>query len=907
MIGKLSKLFGSGADGALKKMGPIVDEVNDLEPSFEALSDDELRNTTEALKARLDAGETLDDLLPSAFAAVREASRRSIGLRHFDVQIIGGVVLHQGKISEMKTGEGKTLVAPLAVYLNALAGKGVHVVTVNDYLARRDVQWMGPVYHQLGLSVSSLQHEGSLIYSPNAPSDQPALRFLTPITRRDAYEADITYGTNHEFGFDYLRDNMAVDADRVVQRGLNYAIVDEVDYILIDEARTPLIISGAAQEATQLYSTMARVVPRLQEEDDYTVDEKQKSISLTEEGIAKMEQALGVDNLYDPGNYQMTHFIENALRARVIFGRDRDYVVQDGNIVLVDEFTGRLMEGRRFSDGLHQALEAKEGVKVQQESITYASVTLQNYFRMYEKLAGMTGTALTEAAEFTRIYRLEVAPIPSHREMVRGDHSDFVFKSSQAKWQAIANDIEEAHEAGRPVLVGTTSIENSEMLSGMLLKRGVTHQVLNAKNHEREATIVAHAGRAGAVTVATNMAGRGTDIILGGNPDSDLSDELRKAGYPTPEAAPAEMLEKTRASVQARWRVEHERVVALEGLYVLGTEKHEARRIDNQLRGRSGRQGDPGDSRFYVSLEDDLMRRFGGDRIKGFMNLMGIAEDQPLEAGMVTKALGTVQTKVEAHNFEIRKNLVEYDDVINRHREVIYAERRKILEEADLKTNVLSMVEGELNAVLDAFIVGRDPSGWDLDGLVKELRVIFPLPPDLDEQEMEQLSGEELHERVQEHASDLYAQREEAVGPEMMRALERLVMLRTIDSHWVQHLTTMENLRQGVGLQAYGQRDPLVAYRAQGHELFQAMLESIQHDIAHTIYHVSLTQQQQPQAAPHRHGPALRAVRPSPMAAMAPQRQAVATAPSGGAKVGRNAQCPCGSGKKYKKCHGAAA
>ena len=904
MIGRLSKLFGSGADGALKKIGPIVDEVNDLEPRLEALSDDELRDSTDALKARLDAGETLDDLLPSAFAAVREASRRAIGLRHFDVQLIGGVVLHQGKIAEMKTGEGKTLVAPLAVYLNALAGKGVHVVTVNDYLARRDVQWMGPVYHKLGLSVSSLQHEGSLIYDPEAPSDQPALRFLRPITRRDAYGADITYGTNHEFGFDYLRDNMAVEAGRVVQRGLHYAIVDEVDYILIDEARTPLIISGAAQEATQLYATMAKVVPRLQEEDDYTVDEKQKAISLTEEGIAKMEQALGVGNLYDPDNYQMTHFIENALRARVIYRRDRDYVVQDGNIILVDEFTGRLMEGRRFSDGLHQALEAKEGVKVQQESITYATITLQNYFRMYEKLAGMTGTALTEAAEFTRIYRLEVAPIPPHRPMVRNDHSDFVFKSSQAKWQAIADDIEEAHAEGRPVLVGTTSIENSEMLSGMLQKRGVTHQVLNAKNHEREATIVAHAGRPGAVTVATNMAGRGTDIILGGNPDSDLSDELRRAGYPTPEAAPAETLEKTRAAVQSRWREEHERVVARDGLYVLGTEKHEARRIDNQLRGRSGRQGDPGESRFYVSLEDDLMRRFGGDRIKGFMNLMGIAEDQPLEAGMVTKALGTVQTKVEAHNFEIRKNLVEYDDVINRHREVIYAERRKILEEADLKANVLSMVEQELETVLDAFIVGNDPSGWDLDGLVKELRVIFPLPAELDEREMERLSGEEVHERVQEHASDLYEQREAAVGSEMMRALERLVMLRTIDSHWVQHLTTMENLRQGVGLQAYGQRDPLVAYRAQGHEHFQAMLESIQHDIAHTIYHVSLVQEQT--AAAPRRGPALRAVRPSPMAAMAPQRQAVAVAPGGAAKVGRNAPCPCGSGKKYKKCHGAA-
>ena len=903
MIGKLTKLFSQGGDAVLKRAHPVVEQVNALEPDLRAMDDEQLGGVTATLKERLLAGESLDEVLPMAFAAVREAAWRTIGLRHYDVQLIGGIVLHEGKIAEMKTGEGKTLVATLAVYLNALAEKGVHVVTVNDYLARRDVQWMGPIYHRLGLSVASLQHESSLVYDPEVHADQPNMRFLRPIARGEAYAADITYGTNHEFGFDYLRDNMAVESAQIVQRGRHFAIVDEVDYILIDEARTPLIISGPAQEATQLYSTMARLVPRLRDEEDFTIDERQKAISLTEDGISKVEQALGLTNLYDPGNYQMTHYVENALRALVLFHKDRDYVVQDREIILVDEFTGRLMEGRRYSDGLHQALEAKEGVKIQQESITYATITLQNFFRMYAKLSGMTGTALTEAEEFMRIYRLEVVPIPPHKPMIRADHEDLVYKTTEAKWRAIADDIESVHGSGRPILVGTTSIESSEQLSKTLRQRGVSHQVLNAKNHEREASIIASAGRPSAVTVATNMAGRGTDIILGGNAESAVIEELRKQGYPTPEDAPEAVLEKTQSAVQGQWDREHEQVVGVDGLYVLGTEKHEARRIDNQLRGRSGRQGDMGESRFYVSLEDDLMRRFGGDRIKGMMNLMGIEEDQPLQAGMVTKALGTVQTKVEAHNFEIRKQLVEYDDIINRHREVIYAERHKVLAEADLKANIQDMIEREIEDVLDVFVAGADPQGWDLEAALREFKIIFAGPPDFDEADLERMASDEVRERVLAYARDLYEQRETVVSAETMRQIERLVMLRTIDAHWVQHLTSMENLRQGVGLQAYGQRDPLVAYRAQGHEQFQALLENIQHDIAHTIYHSS----QVPDQATMRQRASLgRTVRPGPMAAVAPRRQAQAVSASG-QKVGRNEPCPCGSGKKYKKCHGVAA
>ncbi|MFN3974674.1 MAG: preprotein translocase subunit SecA [Dehalococcoidia bacterium] len=905
MLGQLAKLFGDSHQRAVKALWPLVERINALEPSFQALSDADFRARGQEFRHRHANGETLDHLLPEVFAAVREAARRTIGLRHFDVQLIGGIVLHQGKIAEMKTGEGKTLVATLAATLNALAGKGVHIVTVNDYLARRDTQWMGPVYHALGFTVGCLQHEASYIYDPTYITDNPSMRHLRPVNRREAYQADITYGTNHEFGFDYLRDNMAIDLSQVVQRDLHYAIVDEVDYILIDEARTPLIISGPAQESTQIYYQMARLVTRLKMGEDYTIDEKHRTVALTDAGITKMERWLNVGNLYEPGNYALTHYIENALRALVFYKRDRDYVVKDGQVVIVDEFTGRLMEGRRWADGLHQAVEAKEGLKVQQETITYATITLQNYFRMYEKLAGMTGTAATEAEEFYKIYKLDVVVIPTHKPMIRHDFPDLVFKSEKSKWEAVAREIEECYRKGRPVLVGTTSIENSEKLSAMLQGRGILHQVLNAKHHEREAQIVAQAGRIGAVTVATNMAGRGTDIILGGNPDGLLAEALRKQGY-TVDNAPPSVLEKTKTEVTARWREEHERVVALGGLHVIGTEKHEARRIDNQLRGRAGRQGDPGSSRFYVSLEDDLLRRFGGERIKSIMTWAGIPEDQPIESGMVTKAIENAQIRVEAYNFEIRKYLVEYDDVVNKHRDIIYSERRKILSGADLKANVLAMVEQEIRQACAYALPGKDAEHWDLDALVRELRTLFPLPPELQKEALSTLSREEIEQRILDYAHRLYEAREQAVGPEAMRLLERLVLLRTIDTHWVEHLTSMENLRQGIGLHAYGQRDPLVAFKTEGHQMFQNLMARIRRDVARSIYHYTITVERQPTPgrapAAGRPNPA-QVVQPSPMARV--PRSQPREPVTAGQKVGRNDPCPCGSGRKYKKCHGA--
>ena len=824
MVGMLGKLFKGNPDAVLKKRWPVVEETNALEQQVQSLSEEELAGSTARFRDRLEAGETLDDLMPEVFAAVRESGRRATGMRHFDVQLIGGMVLHEGMIAEMGTGEGKTLVATLAAYLNALGGDGVHIITVNDYLAKRDTQWMGPVYHGLGMSVGCLQHERSYVLDPEVHSDNPAMNALREVSRKEAYNADITYGTNHEYGFDYLRDNMAVDATQQVQRGHHYAIVDEVDNILIDEARTPLIISGPAQEATKTYGTMARLAPRLEREEDFTIDEKHRTVSLTEDGIAKVERALNIGNLYDPANYYMTHYVENAVRAMVLFQRDKEYLVENGDIVIVDEFTGRKMYGRRYSDGLHQALEAKEGVQVQQESITYATITLQNYFRMYEKLSGMTGTAMTESEELMRIYRLDVIVIPPNMERVREDHTDLIFRSQQGKWQAIVDEINEIHEEGRPILVGTASIESSETLDGMLRRSGLPHQVLNAKNHEHEAQIVAQAGRVGSVTVSTNMAGRGTDIILGGNPDMLALEELRKAGFTSMDDAPSAVVEKARANVQRQWDEEHNRVVELGGLYVIGTEKNDARRIDNQLRGRSGRQGDPGSTRFFVSLEDDLVRRFGGDRIQSIMGLAGMSDETPMENNMVSKALGNAQTKVEASHFEIRKRLVEYDDVINTHREVIYEERRKVLEGADLKSNIQGMVERELDSIVDNHVAGNDPDEWTLDDMVEELRTIFPLSPNLEAGVLWTLSGDEIAERVQDYATELYEQREQAVSEEHMRVIERLVTLRTIDSHWVVHLTSMENLRQGVGLHAYGQRDPLVMYRTEGHQKFQDMM-----------------------------------------------------------------------------------
>ena len=903
MVGVLGKLFKGDPDAALKKRWPVVEEINDLEPEVQSLSDEELAGSTARFRERLAAGETLDDLMPEVFAAVREAGRRATGMRHFDVQLIGGMVLHEGKIAEMGTGEGKTLVATLAAYLNALGGDGVHVITVNDYLAKRDTQWMGPVFHALGMSVACLQHERAYVLDPEVHSDNPGLDRLRLISRKEAYDADITYGTNHEYGFDYLRDNMAVDASQQVQRGHHYAIVDEVDNILIDEARTPLIISGPAQEATRTYATMARLAPRLEHEDDFTIDEKHRTVSLTEDGIAKMERALNIGNLYDPANYYLTHYVENAVRAMVLFQRDKEYLVENGEIVIVDEFTGRKMYGRRYSDGLHQALEAKEGLRVQQESITYATITLQNYFRMYEKLAGMTGTAMTESEELMRIYRLDVVAVPPNKERIRDDSTDLIYRSQQGKWNAIVEEIREVHQEGRPILIGTASVESSEALDGMLRRSGIPHQVLNAKNHEHEAQIVAQAGRVGAVTVSTNMAGRGTDIILGGNPDMLAYDEVRKAGYTSMDGAPPEVVEKSRATVQRQWDEEHQRVVDLGGLYVIGTEKNDARRIDNQLRGRSGRQGDPGSTRFFVSLEDDLVRRFGGERIQSIMGMAGMTDDMPMENRMVSNALGNAQTKVEASHFEIRKRLVEYDDVINTHRKVIYEERAKVLAGADLKSNIQGMVERELDAILDNYVAGNDPDEWALDDMVEELRTIFPIPPNLEAVELEQLSGDEIGDGIQDYAAELYEQREDAVGVEQMRIIERLVTLRTIDSHWVVHLTSMENLRTGVGLHAYGQRDPLVMYRTEGHQKFQDMMATIQHDIVHTIYHATLLE-----GRPTQGRPANRAARRgSPMAAPAGRRAAEpvgAGAGPGGRKVGRNDPCPCGSGLKYKRCHG---
>ncbi len=875
------KITGSN-EGEVNKFRSLVEDINDLEPEFEKLSDGELEQTTPELKALISKGKPLDHLLPDAFAAVREASKRTIDMRHYDVQLMGGIVLHQGKIAEMKTGEGKTLVATLPLYLNALEGKGAHLVTVNDYLAKRDAQWMGPIFHSLGLSVASLQHDASYLFDPAYEGDSPALKHLRPISRREAYRADITYGTNNEFGFDYLRDNMVVGADMMVQRELHYAIVDEVDNILIDEARTPLIISGPARQSTKLYNTMAKMVPRLIREEDYVFEEKERTVVLTEDGISKVEKLLNLNNLYDPENYALTHYVENALRAQVAYQRDTDYVVQNGEVIIVDEFTGRLMPGRRYSEGLHQAIEAKENIQVRQESLTYATVTLQNYFRMYSKLAGMTGTAATEGEEFWKIYKLDVVAIPTHRPMIREDLTDLVYKSEKGKFKAATDAIEELYKEQRPVLVGTTSIEVSEKLSDTLKRRGISHQVLNAKQHEKEASIVAQAGRLGAVTVATNMAGRGTDIVLGGSPEG------RDPG---------------------EWQEEHDKVIELGGLFILGTERHEARRIDNQLRGRSGRQGDPGITRFYVSLEDELMRKFGGDRIKKVMEWAGLEEDAPIQSRMVSKAIESSQVKVEATNFDIRKHLVQYDDVANAHRNVIYGDRHKALSETDLKDNIQEMIHRELDSVVATNTADRDRDNWSLDAMEAELLTIMPLPNDLRLEGLEEMEPVEMLDALEEHADALYEEREAQVGPEQMRALERAVMLRVIDSHWVEHLTAMQNLRQGIGLQAYGQRDPLVMYKKEAHQQFEDLLGRIQHDIVHTIYHMVPVQNGASRSGQRGRIAQAKTVasKPSVMAGVLGMPQSAAGGANGARKVGRNDSCPCGSGKKYKRCHGAAA
>jgi len=871
--------IGDSNEKELKRLQPIVDSINQLEPDFKKLSDDELRAKTDEFKAQLEKGSSLDELLPEAYAAVREAAQRTIGQRHFDAQLMGGIVLHQGKIAEMKTGEGKTLVATLPLYLNSLTGKGCHLVTVNDYLARRDPYWMGPIYHALGVSVASIypmqnpdEHTPTRFYDPDHDSGDSRWRHFRTIPRQEAYQADITYGASSEFGFDYLRDNMVVDLSQCVQRPLNYAIVDEVDYLLIDEARTPLIISAPDVEAGRLYQIFARLIPGLKKDVDYTVDEKTRAVSLTDNGITSMERMLRREgllkspNLYDPANADLHRYIRNALNAKEAYRRDHQYVVKDGQVIIVDEFTGRLMYGRRYSDGLHQAIEAKERVKVQQESRTYATVTIQNYFRMYEKLAGMTGTALTEAEEFHKIYKLEVMVIPTNKPMVRQDLPDYIYKDEEAKFKAVVREIEQLHKEGRPVLIGTVSIENSEYLSDLLKKRGVPHEVLNAKQHEKEANIVAQAGQPGVVTVATNMAGRGVDIILGGNPEGKEEKEWQKA---------------------------HQQVLEPGGLHIIGTERHEARRIDNQLRGRAGRQGDPGSSRFYISLEDDIVRRFGGDRIKGIMKWAGMDEDTPIENKWVNRAIESAQVKVEGYHFDIRKHLVDYDDVVNKHRELIYEERKKILSGVDLKSNILSMVKEEIQALVGAHTAGGYGDGWDVEGLVGEMSTIFPPSPTLNAETLSQMGSQEIKDQLTEQAETLYEEKEKEVGADNMRVLERLVMLRTIDSLWVEHLTAMEHMRQGIGLQATAQRDPLVAYKREGHNMFQNLLSAIQHDVAHTIFRVGIKKREAPQgqAAPVQAG--------GESGDGKKKRLKV-----GGKKVGRNDPCPCGSGKKYKHCCG---
>lgn len=836
--GILKKIFGDPNEKELKQIRIIVDKINGLEKNMESLSSANLAAKTMEFKVRLQKGETLDDILPEAFAVVREASKRVTGMRHFDVQMIGGVVLHRGKIAEMRTGEGKTLVATLPVYLNALTGKGVHVVTVNDYLARRDSEDMGRIYKALGLSVGLIVHD----------MDFPA--------RRAAYAADITYGTNNEFGFDYLRDNMVVSEDQMVQRELNYCIVDEVDSILIDEARTPLIISGPGEKSTDLYRVLAGVVATMNEGEDYTVDEKQRQVAPTEAGIAKAEKMLGIGNLYDNEHgVDFSHQLMCALKAKALMHRDRDYVVKDGQVIIVDEFTGRLMFGRRFSEGLHQAIEAKEGVNVERESQTLATVTFQNYFRMYKKLAGMTGTAKTEEQEFQKIYNLPVVVIPTNKPLIRVDYPDVIYKTKLAKYKAAANEIEECHKSGRPVLVGTTSIAQSEELSAMLKRRGIPHNVLNAKYHEKEAEIISHAGQYGAVTIATNMAGRGTDITLG------------------------------------------EGVPELGGLHIIGTERHESRRIDNQLRGRCARQGDPGSSKFFLSLEDDLMRLFGSDSISGIMDKLGMEDDEPIEHSLVTKSIENAQKKVEARNFSIRKHVLEYDDVMNQQREVIYAERKKILRQEDLRGNIKDMVEKVVQRTMAMYAPPEVYSeDWDLNALINYAEEFFAPRGLLTVDYLQNLSREELDEYLHKVAEENYKQREEAIGSELMRELENLVMLKVVDNHWMEHLDAMDMLREGVGLRAYGQKDPLVEYKFEAYDMFEAMNEAIQDDVVRYIYHVNVITQPQVDDRLEK------ASTNNPNVDGTDENQKLPA--ESGEEVGRNEPCPCGSGKKYKNCCG---
>lgn len=842
MFGILKRFLGDNNDKEVKRLRAKVDEINGFEEGLKNLSDSSLARCTDKFRDRLAEGETLDDILPEAFAVVREASRRILGMRHFDVQMMGGICLHEGKIAEMRTGEGKTLVATLPTYLNALTGKGVHIVTVNDYLAKRDSIEMGRLYNFLGLSVGLVRHD----------MDFPE--------RKYAYSCDITFGTNNEFGFDYLRDNMVVDMKQMVQRELNYAIVDEVDSILVDEARTPLIISGPGTKPTETYVRMAKAVNVLQEGVDYTVDEKAKTVAPADTAIPKIEKALGIKNMYDPENMEMSHCFMAALRAKALMKRDRDYVVKDGEIIIVDEFTGRLMQGRRYSDGLHQAIEAKEGLEVQRESQTLASITFQNYFRMYNKLSGMTGTAKTEEDEFLKIYKLPVIVIPTNRPIARIDHPDVIYKTKRAKYKAVANDVEAIHQKGQPVLIGTTSITQSEELSRILSQRNIPHNVLNAKFHEQEAEIIADAGQKSAVTIATNMAGRGTDIKLG------------------------------------------EGVPELGGLFIVGTERHESRRIDNQLRGRAGRQGDPGESRFYLSLEDDLLRLFGSDNIAHIMDRLGMGDDDPIEHKLITRSIENAQKKVEGRNFDMRKHVLEYDDVMNQQREVIYGERRKVLLGDNLREHILGMLGGIIEAQMNQYANEKlYPEEWSLENLITDAEGIYAPKGRMKLEELEDMSRDELQDFLNQVAEESYTQREQLFGEDNMRELEKIIMLRVVDNRWMEHLDRMDMLREGIGLLAYGQRQPLVEYKIRGHEMFNQMIASIQNDIASLIFRVNIITREQQEAMERENQ----------------QRMAAAKANHGddfqenvkqpvknGEKIGRNDPCPCGSGKKYKNCCG---
>ena len=873
----ITNILGSSDEKALDKLRPLVDQINALEAVYEAKSAGELKDVSNTLRNDFNEGRSLDDLLPDAFAAAREAAKRTLSQRHFDVQLLGGIVLHQGKIAEMRTGEGKTLVATLPAFLNSLSGQGVHVVTVNDYLAKRDAEWMGAIYNSLGVSVSALQHDyASLFHSDDFDGNTVKEK---RITRQEAYGADITYGTNNDFGFDYLRDNMVDIAERRVQRGRAFAIVDEVDNILVDEARTPLIISGPSEQNPNEYSIYAKIVPSLREEEDYSVEEKHRSVSLTQSGIAKIEKFLKIDNLYDTENFGQAHFVENAVRAEVIYKKDREYVVRDGKVVIVDEFTGRLMEGRRYSDGLHQALEAKENIAVQRESVTYATITLQNYFRLYSKLSGMTGTAATEAEEFWKIYKLEVLSVPTNKPVMRTDHGDLIYRDQAAKYNAVVKEIKSRVEKGQPVLVGTTDIDRSEVLSALLKKQGVKHEVLNAKQHDREATIVAQAGRPGAVTVATNMAGRGTDIVLGGAMEPDSEDV-------------------------AQWGKDHAHVLGVGGLYIIGTERHEARRIDNQLRGRSGRQGDPGETRFFCALDDDLVRRFGGERIQTIMDWAGMDDETPIENKMISRSIEGAQVKVESFHFDMRKNLVEYDDVVNSHRDVIYEQRDAVLDGVELRPKIQRMIEEECEAIITDGMSSAATENWDIQNVTTSVERIIPLTGDLTDPEYVFSSGQKNYsDQVRDQIGKTYSSFEAVLGDDNARSIERYIMLRTIDANWVQHLTAMENLRQGISLQAVGQRDPLVMYKKEGHELFQNLQSKIVDDVVHTIFKTGTpidpelgTQTRSNSKVASQS----KSVFKTNSSNRSPKR-------SVGTKVGRNEQCPCGSGKKYKRCCGLAA